>query len=279
MYEFETPTPVRLSVRSGAGRVTVQADDVSTTTVEFVAMRDSDDEDRAIDNATVHHTGDTVSVEVGRTKGGFFKGRPQIGVTVVVPRDSDATVETDSADILTQGRLGALSVSTGSGDVTVDTAREMELKTGSGDIEIVGCEDHLRATTGSGDIEIKRAGAGNQLSTGSGDIEVDTLEGDLRAKTGSGDITVKASDGHLDAKTGSGDVAVRAGASGTITVAGASGDVTVGVVPGTAVWVDLNTVTGDVRNRLEDVDAPAETDRTLELRVKTATGDINVRRA
>ena len=63
----------------------------------------------------------------------------------------------------------------------------------------------------------------------------------------------------------------------------ASGDVKIGVEAGTGVWLDVNTASGSTRNELTmGADAPgataASTGATLELRVRTASGDIDIRR-
>ena len=83
----------------------------------------------------------------------------------------------------------------------------------------------------------------------------------------------------VSAKTGSGDVRVGQAWSGEVRATTASGDVDVSVARGTAVWLDLNTISGDVRNDLDAIAGPDETDATLELRAKTASGDITVTRA
>jgi len=55
----------------------------------------------------------------------------------------------------------------------------------------------------------------------------------------------------------------------------------VGVAPGTGVWLDLDTASGKSTSDLTnhgDV-PPADKPATLELRIRTASGDIHVHRA
>ena len=117
------------------------------------------------------------------------------------------------------------------------------------------------------------------LKSGSGDVSLAHGTGTIEAKTGSGDIELSEVRGDITAKTGSGDVRIDAITSGRTQAATGTGDIRVGVVNGTAAWLDLNTVTGDVRNDLEDAGAPADGDETVELHIKTATGDIAITRA
>lgn len=279
MHTFDTPGPVRLTSRSGAGAVTVSARDVTTTTVELVALRGTDDERRAIDAAVVTQTDDRVLVEVGREKGGILRSKPQIGISVVLPHGSRASVAADSADVNQSGRLQELTVKTGSGDIAADDVAVMDLSSGSGDVAVGRCTDSLRLSTGSGDIGIDDAATHTSVATGSGDIDAGTDSESFEAKTGSGDVLLRRCSGDVVVKSGSGDLVIRRALFGAVSATTASGDVRVGVETGTAVWLDLKTVTGDVHNALDDVAAPEETDRRLELHVKTATGDIGITRA
>lgn len=56
------------------------------------------------------------------------------------------------------------------------------------------------------------------------------------------------------------------------------GDLEVGIHEGTAAWLDLNPKYGTVRNSLGSA-GPAESDETVEVHARTATGDIIIRRA
>lgn len=280
MYEFETPKPIAVRSRSGAGTVYLKAADVTTTTVELTALRGNEDERRAIDEATVVHSGDALNIDVGRERHGVFKAKPQIGVAIVLPTGSVVTVEADSADISVSGSLRALRAKTGSGDIVVENAEDdTDLKTGSGDVQISSGNGRLSATTGSGDVRVGTSDGIASLSTGSGTVSADRARGDFTAKTGSGDVVVRDGAGQLTMKAGSGDLSVKSVADGAVLATTGSGDVDIAVVSGTAAWLDLNTVTGRVRNQLDDATGPDADEKTVELRVKTATGDISISRA
>ena len=58
-----------------------------------------------------------------------------------------------------------------------------------------------------------------------------------------------------------------------------SGDITVGVADGTAAYLDIATVTGDVTSSLDASEAPSDGDQTVELIIQSGTGDVVLQRA
>jgi DUF4097 and DUF4098 domain-containing protein YvlB len=87
----------------------------------------------------------------------------------------------------------------------------------------------------------------------------------------------------LRATTASGDIEVGMVRRGQTDLRTASGDVEVGVAAGTGVWLDVNTSSGKTRNDLTmnpetATDVAGRAAATLELRVRTASGDITIRR-
>jgi len=128
----------------------------------------------------------------------------------------------------------ALNVRTGSGDIEVDNlGRFLKAQTGSGSVRAHGISGPAELQTGSGDIDLEESASGEvKASTGSGSVRIHGLNGALTARTGSGDIEA---DGSITAssrlQSGSGSIRVHLGASahydadastgsGTIRVAG-----------------------------------------------------------
>ena len=95
---------------------------------------------------------------------------------------------------------------------------------------------------------------------GSGDVSIDSVGGKLNVKTGSGDLTVTSAGRTVDAVAGSGDVLVKRVEQGSLRMKTGSGDVSVGVATGTAAYLDIMTVTGDVSSDLDASDAPSDGD-------------------
>jgi Putative adhesin len=99
-------------------------------------------------------------------------------------------------------------------DVTVPTNADLQIKTGSGDIDVTGVSGKLSLQAGSGSIDVTQdtLRGRSTLNTGSGDITLDSAldpHGSYRLETGSGDIEVTLPTNtsmHVDATTGSGDI-------------------------------------------------------------------------
>ncbi len=113
----------------------------------------------------------------------------------------------------------------------------------------------------------------------SGDVTVTRAGGEVSGGTASGDLTVEEAAGSVRATTASGDLRLGCVRGGTVNLKTASGDVSVGVARGTSVWLDVSTVSGRTRNDLSmNGAAPTDGDPRLSLTVRTASGDVDIRR-
>ena len=279
MHTFETPQPVRLRVELWQGRVTVNAADTTTTTVELEPIHGDNGAQELIDAATVEQRGDEIVVLMPKVKSGLFRRNAHIAATITVPTHSAAKIETASADIETQGVLGDTRVASGSGDVELDTVANADIKTGSGDIEINTTHGDLDVKCGSADVKVEQLDGNGDVLAGSGDVLLGQIGGSLKIKTGSGDIVIRQAGDQIDALAGSGDMLVRRIDHGRLKAKTGSGDITVGVADGTAAYLDVATVTGDVTSSLDASEAPSEGDQTVELIIQTGTGDVVLQRA
>jgi hypothetical protein len=67
---------------------------------------------------------------------------------------------------------------------------------------------------------------------------------------------------------------------GAVTLKSVSGDMHVGIRPGSALWVDAKSVSGDTSSELPIDDTPPEGEGPLvELRATAMSGDIRIVRA
>jgi DUF4097 and DUF4098 domain-containing protein YvlB len=172
------------------------------------------------------------------------------------------------------------AIRTGSADISVSAAiNRSTIVTGSGDIGIGEAVD-LECSTGSGDISVARVdGRGAQVSSGSGDITVAEVHCPLSAKSGSGDVVVKSVHrADVQAKSGSGDIAVSS-TTGSVDLRSASGSLTIGVADSLPAWLDLSSTSGDIVIELESTGPPDPGQPYVSLRARTASGDISIRRA
>jgi DUF4097 and DUF4098 domain-containing protein YvlB len=98
------------------------------------------------------------------------------------------------------------------------------------------------------------------------------------AKSGSGAVVVKSLRGDLQANSGSGDIGIAA-TKGSVDLRSASGSLTIGVTDNLPAWLDLSSVSGDIRIALESTTRPGPGEPYISLRARTASGDIAIHRA
>jgi DUF4097 and DUF4098 domain-containing protein YvlB len=258
---FATPDGLQLEVRISSGSIEVETADTTETTLEVVNERDPDD--FRIELTELSGGGHRLVVEEHRRKAFSFGFSKEVQVRVHCPHGTTVQADSASADLEVHGRAGALTFRSGSGDLAFDES--------DGDVT---------TKTGSGDVQGRHARGSLVANSGSGDIQVGRVEGDLVARSASGDIQVGASGPSVQITTASGDVQVDGLSRGEATLRSVSGDVQVGVVPGTKVWLDLSSVSGDTVSDLAMGDGPgAGETAALELRASTVSGDIRVRSA
>ncbi|MBA2387308.1 MAG: DUF4097 family beta strand repeat protein [Acidimicrobiia bacterium] len=279
MTTFPTPTPPRLNVEFGAGSIAISTGDVSETTIDLQPRRDSESARQLVEATTIEQHGDEIIVKVPRRSGGWLGRFNDLVLRVTAPDGTALSVHSGSADITATGNFGTTTVGTGSGDVMLghllDSAR---LGAGSGDLRIDAVDRDLDVKSGSGNVEIGAVAGSASVLSGSGDVRLGSGGSAVVVKTGSGNVYVGEAAEEISAKTGSGDVRIESIRAGDIKVRAASGDISAGIVNGTAVWLDVNTVSGKVRNDLDATDAPSDGDDRVRLQLETVSGNIDVAR-
>jgi Putative adhesin len=267
MHRFPTEQ-ARLKVKNPAGEVRVEAAETSETTVELVALNDSDSTREAIDRAVVEARGEEIVVEVESRGWSFSIGdwavgrNAKVGVRITCPAGSDLDCDTASANIKATGTLGTARARTASGDVSLErVGKKLYAKTASGDLSVEHVDGAAELHTVSGDVDIRTALGGAKVQSVSGDVELGEVTGSLSVTSVSGDQRVRAA--------GPGDLAFKA----------VSGDVEVAVRTGLRVRLDVNTVSGTLTSELAVSDAPSRSDGPeADLRARTVSGDVKIGR-
>ena len=175
---------------------------------------------------------------------------------------------------------GECRVSAASGDVAVEHAEELHVRSASGDVTgrtVAG--DASGHAPRPGDVRLESVDGSAELSTASGDIDVNQVADEARVRSASGDVVVKVADGSVSVRTASGDVRIGVVRRGIVEVDSASGDVEVGVADGIAAWLDVQAMSGRVSSTLEATDTPGDDTETVSIHAQTLSGDIILRRA
>ena len=153
----------------------------------------------------------TIRVIVPRSN--FRSGEADLDIHI--PKQSDLDVSAVSADVETQSLLGQQRLTTVSGEIRADFAKDFEGKTVSGDLRLKGKSEpgDVRISSVSGDVYLDRAGGDVEVTSVSGDLLLDVAAATtVRTRTTSGSLSLRgalARDGSVEADTISGEVTVR----------------------------------------------------------------------
>jgi DUF4097 and DUF4098 domain-containing protein YvlB len=179
-----------------------------------------------------------------------------------VPPGLEYVIKVGSAEVSVGTDIGRSRIVSGSGDIIVGRATDLDCSTGSGDISV-------------GSV----AGSGARLESGSGAVSVGEVRCPVRAKSGSGDVTIASVfQTEVQAKSGSGDIEITS-TSGSVDLRSASGTLSIGVSDRLPAWLDLESVSGRLRIGLDSTHPPAPGEAYVSVRARTASGDISVHRA
>jgi Toastrack DUF4097 len=238
---------------SGGGSITVERG----TEQDLVEFWIDTVEERFLEQVQIRHDQDWLRISFPEQ---FFR-HIKAHLRLAVPDGLAFVIKTGSADISISADIDRSKIISGSGDIIIGNAIDLDCKTGSGDISVARVD-----------------GRAARLGSGSGDISVSEAYCPLTAKSGSGAVVVKSLRGDLQANSGSGDIGIAA-TSGSVDLRSASGSLTVGVTENLPAWIDLNSVSGDIRIGLESTAQPGPGERYISVRARTASGDIAIHRA
>ncbi|MFI7062720.1 DUF4097 family beta strand repeat-containing protein [Kribbella sp. NPDC050124] len=276
MATFETPAPISATVDIIFGNIRFTAGDRADTVVEVRPVDPTWELDvKAAEQAVIEYADGKLVVKHPKLRTVLAKRYGSVEVVVELPAGSDVQGDTAKGDYVVEGVVGSCRLKTPTGDIRVEQAGSVELKTSGGRVVV----DHVRGRAevrGNREIRIRRVDGGAVLKNIGGDSWVGEVAGELRVSSANGHITVDVARAAVDARTAIGDVRVREVGSGVVDLYTATGEVEVTVPQGTAVQLDARTTAGRV---FDYVEAPAESRRTVKLRARSHGGDIIVRSA
>ena len=285
---FDTPGRVEVIVDNKLGDVRLRTHAAPVTEVELRPEGAHGDE--VIENARVElqkFDGDEkVIVEVPEPSGFLWRKETDVVVLVRLPEGASVDVATAAGKITGEGTLGATRARTASGDVSLGPVEgDLSARTASGDVTAASVTGGAELTTASGSVRCGPVGQTALVKTASGDIDVESVAGRMTAETASGDIGVGVLQDGCDLKTVSGDQRVRQLVMGKADFKTVSGDLTISVARGTAVTIDVESLSGALSSEIElssegpDDEGPAgQSGPRAELRARSVSGDVRIRR-
>jgi hypothetical protein len=281
MPTFDTPEPISASIELPAGRLWIDAGDRAETTVEVHPSDGADEADVATAEQTqVDFSRGRLLVRAPRNAARWWRFRysGSVEVRVDLPAGSsvDATVAT--GEIHCEGRLGEARLTGSSGAVRLDQTGRLRVRSG-GAVSVGRSVGHADITTMNGAIWVREIDGPAVVKTANGDITLGEVTGDLRLNTAYGDITVDRALAGVHARTASGSVRIGEVVRGSVDLETAYGDLEIGVREGSAAWLDLRSGFGKVRSGLEPAEGPVPGEATVEVRARTAYGDILIHRS
>jgi DUF4097 and DUF4098 domain-containing protein YvlB len=263
MPTFDSPAPVHTRVDVSGGSLRVRAADRGDTVVEVRPSNPRSSADvQAAEQTRVEYAGGELRISSPRRpRLHLFGGMPSVDIDVRLPSDSRVEVDVTAGDVACEGRLGQVRVDLKYGDIRIERASALHARTTAGDITVAAVDGDADAGTSYGGIRIREAAGDLRLDSACGDIAVDRAHASVAAATKYGEVRV-------------GD-AVR----GSLVLETAYGTVEAGVREGTAAWLDVTAGSGRVRNLLSSTESPEGARETVEIRARTAYGDVVIRRA
>jgi DUF4097 and DUF4098 domain-containing protein YvlB len=166
-------------------------------------------------------------------------------------------------------------------EISAPRAVALNLKSGSGDVQVDHVGRFLKGETGSGSIRAHGIAGAADLHTGSGDVELQQASGgEVRASTGSGSIRINGLSGSLTARTGSGDIEANGNLIGPSKLQTGSGSIRAHIARDSHFNVDATTGSGSIRvagNSSEHHHlSTAINGGGPELEAHTGSGDIEI---
>jgi Toastrack DUF4097 len=282
MTTFDTPEPISVSVELGVGDIRIRAGEGADTSVE---VRPSDPAKKAdvtaAEQTRVEYAGGRLLIAAPKGWRQYtpWGGRESIDVEIDLPAGSQVRGQAAGAALRGTGRLGEIHFKTGAGAIHLEQAGPVQLRTGAGDVTLDLAVGHTEIATGSGAVEIDSIDGSALIKNSNGDTWIGEVTGDLRANAANGKIAVGRARVAVAAKTANGDIRFGAVARGQILAETGFGKVDIGVLEGAAAWLDLDTRFGRVQTDLDKAERPAPDEDAVEVRARTAFGDITIRRS
>ena len=279
MPKYQTPEPISVTLELGAANVRIAASDRTDTVVEIRPSDEANDSDvQAAAQVRVGYSNGVLQVTGPRHTFDFSRKTRSVEVSIELPSDSGLSAHLLIGEVRNAGRLGECRIKT-TGNVWLERTGTLRLHTGAGHITAGSIASNAEISTGTGKIQIGEVAGTAVVKNSNGDTIIDTVTGYVRVRNANGAIDIARAGAGVDAKTANGSIRLGQIVRGSVVLGTAAGDLDIGIAEGTVAWLDVTTGFGRMRNLLDKAAGPDETDKTVEVRGRTAYGDITIRRS
>jgi DUF4097 and DUF4098 domain-containing protein YvlB len=280
MPKFDTPQPISITLSLLVADVRLVTGERTDTVVELGPANPNSKADVKIAEQTrVEYADGRLLVKTPKQLGSLFGRTGSIELTIHAPQGSSLSGDSAMGALSCDGPLGECRFKSGLGKINLGRTGALQLVTGGGDISVDRAEGEVHVNTGTGTLRIRHADGHATIKNSAGTTWIGEVTGELRIGNAAGDITVERAHAGVTAKTAHGAIRIGEVRRGSVVMETAMGDLEVGIRPGTAAWLDVNTTVGHVRNQLDAVTSPEKSDETVEIRARTYQGDIIIHRS
>jgi len=283
MPTFETPQPIAVTVEVFVGHVEVIASDRTDTVVEVRPSDAANKNDvRAAQQTEVDFAAGNLTVK-GPTGWKMYAPpaawrTPSIDVTIEAPAGSRLHGTSHMSSFLVTGELSQCELKTSFGSLQLDKAGPLDLQTG-GNITVDQVVSRAKMITSSGIVRIREINGNVVIKNSNGDTTIGDLAGELQVNAANGNITVERPRGRVTAKTAIGNIRIGDATGGTLQLETSAGELDVGIHPGTAAYLDVNTKSGSLQNLMDTAEQPAQSEETVHVYARNSFGNIIIRPA
>src|ERR1700722_1887511 len=157
MTVYQTPEPISVSLELVVGALRLVASDSTETTVEVVPTDPTNEGDvNAARQTRVEYTSGSLLVKAPKSWRQWTPrgGRESIDVEIRLPEGLRVSADMAMGNVSATGRLGELDLKTGLGDISIEEAGTVRIRTGFGELIIGRVDGDADVKTGSGRIDI-----------------------------------------------------------------------------------------------------------------------------
>ncbi|OLF15153.1 DUF4097 family beta strand repeat-containing protein [Actinophytocola xanthii] len=280
MPEFATPEPISVVLAAVTANTTIIAGDRADTVVEVRPTNESNASDvRAAGAVRVTYADGQLLVKGARRSSIFSSKSESFDVHIELPAGSAVDADVTSGGFTAEGRLGRCRFKTYDGGAHFEETGPVQVSLGMGRVSVARASGDVDVSTGTGDVRLGEVEGSAVVKNLNGSTRIGRITGELRVNSANGDTVVERAGSGVHVRSAKGGVRIDEVSRGVVDLDVASGDLEVGIREGTAAWLDVNSVSGRVHNRMTPTDHAPEPGEVAEVRARTIAGDIVVHRA